>query len=183
VGLQPEVALVAQKTHLVALRPGVSRWPFCVLDAGGFNHVPHASTSVFGSNRWLPVHHAEDERTDPAELRRIWDQIERLFPSVRREDRAVVEWAGTTVQAMHVHQIEPGRTPLPTVVDHSRETPRVENLLSVYPGRASLWPQLAEQTHTLVLRKLAAGDSTVAAPPWGELEARVSAPVEEVGYF
>ena len=41
-------------------------------------------------------------------------------------------------------QIEPELTPMPTVIDHEHEAPQASNLLSVFPGRASLWPQLAE---------------------------------------
>jgi glycine/D-amino acid oxidase-like deaminating enzyme len=167
VGTQSEIALVALKTHLVAVRPGISRSPLCVLDAGGFNHIPHPPGSVFGSNRWLPVRDAEEEHADPAELARIWDHIHRLFPDIRREDHAVREWAGTTIQAMHVEQVEPGEAPLPTVVDHQWENPAVENLLSVFPGRASLWPHLAELAQQAVLTRLEAVETPVATPPWG----------------
>lgn len=178
VGSQPEVALVAQKTHLVALQPGICRSPMCVIDAEGFNHIPHPPSSVFGTNRWLPVRDAEDEHTTAAELRRIWEQIERLFPDVRRDDYAVTEWAGTTVQAMHADQVIPGRVPLPTVVDHSRESPRTEGLLSVFPGRASLWPHLAEQTQRMVLRMLDMPETRIAKPPWGQM---VTQPQEQDG--
>jgi glycine/D-amino acid oxidase-like deaminating enzyme len=164
---QPEVALVALKTHLVALRPAISRSPLCVVDAGVFNHIPHPPGSVFGSNRWLPVRDAEDEQADAAEIGRIWDHVRRLFPGIRREDHAVREWAGTTVQAMHAEQVEPGQAPLPTVVDHQRENPRVDNLLSVFPGRASLWPYLAERVRQVVLEKLEPIETRIATPPWG----------------
>lgn len=173
VGSQPEVALVAQKTHLVALKPGICRGPMCVIDSDGFNHIPHPPTSVFGSNRWLPVRNAEDEKSTPAELRRIWEHIERWFPEVRRRDYAVTEWAGTTVQAMHADQVVPGRVPLPTVVDHSKETPRTDGVLSVFPGRASLWPHLAEQTQRMVNRMLNRTESRIASPPWGQLETQL----------
>lgn len=181
VGSQSDVALVAQKSHLIALKPEISRWPLCVVDAGGFNHIPHPPSSVFGSNRWLPVQDAEDQRADAGEIQRIWDHLRRLFPDIRREDHAVVEWAGTTIQAMHVDQIEPGRAPLPTVVDHAREHPRVENLLSVFPGRASLWPHLAEQTTRVVLQKMEAVETRVAAPPWGRWTTPTLAPTDS-GY-
>ena len=180
VGSQPEVALVAQKTHLVAVRPGICRSPLCVLNDDGFNHIPHRPTSVFGTNRWLPVGNAEDEFPTTAEIDRIWKHIERLFPDVSREDHTVTEWAGTTVQAMHVDQIEPGRVPLPTVVDHSRETPRIEGLLSVFPGRASLWPHLAEQTSRIVAQKIEVTESQIATPPWGRLETPPQEPAGEV---
>ena len=169
VGEQSDVALVVLKTHLVAVRPEISRWPLCVVDADGFNHVPHSPNSVFGSNRWLPVRHGEDEQQMPSELVHLWEKINRFFPDVHREDHSVIEWAGNTVQAMHVDQIEPGRAPLPTVVDHECENPGVKNLLSVFPGRASLWPHLAEQTQQLVLQKLEATQPVIAKPPWGSL--------------
>jgi glycine/D-amino acid oxidase-like deaminating enzyme len=167
VGAQPQVDLVALKTHLVALRPAISRTPLCVVDAGGFNHIPHPPVSVFGSNRWLPAHGAEDERVDATEMARIWEQLGRLFPNIRREEHVVREWAGTTIEAMRAEQVEPGEGPLPVVIDHQWGTPAVENLLSVFPGRASLWPHLAEQTRETVFRKLDPVSTSVAAPPWG----------------
>lgn len=168
-GGQSEFAQVALKTHLVALRPAISRTPLCVVDADGFNHLPHPPVSIFGSNHWLPVHDAEDERVDAAEVGRIWEQVRRLFPDARRDEHTVREWAGTTIEAMHPEQVEPAKGPLPTVIDHQWETPAVANLLSVFPGRASLWPQLAEQARETVARKLDPIPTSVAAPPWGTL--------------
>jgi glycine/D-amino acid oxidase-like deaminating enzyme len=176
VGAQQAVALVVLKTHLVAVRPEISRWPLCVVDAGGFNHIPHPPASVFGSNRWLTVRDAEDEQTSAAEIKRIWGHVRRLFPDVRREEHAVREWSGTTVQAMHVDQVEPGRAPLPTVVDHQRENPPLANLLSVFPGRASLWPYLAELAQGAVLEKLQPVETQIANPPWGTAGAHWHAP-------
>ena len=75
-------------------------------------------------------------------------------------------WAGTTIQAMHFDQVEPGRGPIPTVIDHFVEPPYVSNLLSVFPGRGSLWPQLAEMTRLTVQEKLGAKISDSAKPPW-----------------
>ena len=180
-GAQREVALVALKSHLVALKPGIGHSPMCVLDAGGFNHIPHPPASVFGSNRWLPVPHAESEEADPAEIQRIWDHIRRLFPDVRREDHSVREWAGTTVQAMHIDQIDPGRAPRPTVIDHERENPSIDNLVSVFPGRASLWPHLAELAQEIVLQKLTSFETPIAGPPWGTPMAHWQQPTAAAG--
>jgi len=166
VGAQSEVALVVLKTHLAAVRPAVSRWPLCIADAEGMNQIPHPSTSVFGNSRWLPVRHGEDEQVIASELDRLWTQVRRFFPDLRREKHSVEEWAGNTVHAMHVEQIEPGRAPLPTVVDHSQASPPVRNLLSVFPGRASLWPQLAEQAQQAVLEQLEPNAISIARPPW-----------------
>jgi len=55
---------------------------------------------------------------------------------------------------------------MPTVIDHEHEPPQVSNLLSVFPGRASLWPQLAEATRLVVLEKLQNGIRKIASPPW-----------------
>ncbi len=176
VGSQSEVALVVLKTHLVAVQPQISRWPLCVVDADGFNHVPHHPNSVFGSNRWLPVSQAENENQMADEIDHLWNRIHQFFPGVKREQQMVREWAGNTVQAMRIDQIEQGRAPLPTVVDHARETPTVQNLLSIFPGRASLWPHLAEQTRQVVLEKLEPTETHVAAPPWGLANAEWKAP-------
>jgi glycine/D-amino acid oxidase-like deaminating enzyme len=167
VGAQQQAALMCLKTHLVAVRPGIGGVPLCVVDSGGFNHIPHPPASVFGSNHWQRAAHSGDESPEPAEIRRIWEHIGRLFPDVRREARNVLEWAGVTVQAMHVEQVEAGRAPLPTVVDHQWESSPLGNLVSVFPGRASLWPVLAEEARETVLRKLQREETAVAAPPWG----------------
>jgi glycine/D-amino acid oxidase-like deaminating enzyme len=171
-GSQPTVTLVAQKSHLVAVKPAICQHPMCVMDLDGFNHVPHPPVSIFGSNRWKPVASAENEQADPEEIEYIWNQVRKLFPDVTRDNHQAVEWAGTTIQAMHVDQIEPGKAPLPTAVDHSREAPAAENLISVFPGRASLWPQLAEMARKLVLEKLESQESVIEAPPWGTLTQR-----------
>jgi glycine/D-amino acid oxidase-like deaminating enzyme len=166
VGTQSEVALVVLKTHLAAVRPTVSRWPLCVVDAEGFNHLPHQATSVFGSNRWLPARHGEDEQMIAGEVEKLWEYVTRFFPDVRRDAQMVKEWSGTTVHAMHVEQVAPGRAPLPTVVDHAQGRPLIANLLSVFPGRASLWPQLAEQTQRIVLERIEQRKVRITPPPW-----------------
>jgi glycine/D-amino acid oxidase-like deaminating enzyme len=167
VGSQAEVALVVVKTHLVAVRPGIAEWPLCVVDAEGFNHIPHPPNSVLGINRFVPVSHGDDEQMIPNEVERLWNSMRRFFPDFRRDDHTVIEWAGNTVQAMHVDQIEAGRAPRPTIVDHERESPTVTNLLSAFPGRSSLWPQLAELARQAVLQKLDPIQTRVATPPWG----------------
>jgi hypothetical protein len=55
---------------------------------------------------------------------------------------------------------------MPTVIDHEHKPPQSSNLLSVFPGRASLWPQLAEATRLFVLEKLQEGNLQIASPPW-----------------
>jgi glycerol-3-phosphate dehydrogenase len=165
-GWQPLFTLVPIKTHLLALEPEVCALPFCVVDRGGFNHVPHGRASVFGSNRWNAVQDFRDQRVDPQESARIRGEIGALFPQLRFEEHQIVEWAGTMVQAMHVDQIEPGRVPKPTVIDHEHESPRIANLLSLYPGRASLWPHLVEEALKIVLDKLETPLPTTAVPPY-----------------
>ncbi len=165
-GWQPCYDLVAVKTHLMAVEPEISSMPFCIVDRGGFNHIPHGSSSVFGANRWNAVVDCHDQRIDPAEANRLCEEIHALFPKLSLEDHKCVEWAGTMVQAMHVDQIEPGRIPKPTVIDHAHESPRIINLLSLYPGRASLWPQLADQALKHVLDKLSPTLPAPAVPPY-----------------
>ena len=100
------------------------------------------------------------------EIDRLRKLVSTFYPHFERENSNVVEWSGTTVQAMHFDQIEPGLAPMPTVIDHEQEPPHASSLLSVFPGRASLWPQLAEMTRLVVLDKLQDGADKPAAPPW-----------------
>lgn len=168
-GEQSSFTRVYLKTHLVAVKPGLSRVPFCIADAGGFNHLPHSQTSVFGGNRWRPVSSGTDLHVEPEETEQIWSQIHRFFPEFdRQECSGVTEWAGITVQAMQVDQIVPGDAPLPAVIDHSRESPYYEGLLTVHPGRATLWPQVAEQVRSIVLKRMSSQSSIDSAqpPPW-----------------
>jgi glycine/D-amino acid oxidase-like deaminating enzyme len=168
VGRQSSFTRVILKTHLVAVQPDVGRMPFCVLDRGGFNHLPHCRTSVFGSNHWYAVYDPSNLSVEPHETAPIWEEVQRYFPDLdRRTCTSIREWSGTTVQAMHADQVVPGHAPLPTVIDHRNGIPTFENLLSVYPGRATLWPQLAEQTRTIVLDRLESRPMHVARPPWG----------------
>jgi glycine/D-amino acid oxidase-like deaminating enzyme len=165
-GDQPSYQFVNLKTHLIAIEPGLCPEPFCVLDHGGFNHIPHSSTSVFGSNHWSTVSRFHDVSVEVAEVQRIVHHLTALLPTWDYPPSRIVKWAGTTVQAMHLDQIEPGRVTLPTVIDHEAEPGRVKNLLSVFAGRASLWPQLAEMAFTDVERKLGRKAVGVAKPPW-----------------
>lgn len=166
-GAQEESTLVALKTHLVALTPEVGRLPFCVIDEGGFNHVPHPPTSVFGSDVWTPVADAHDQHPDQAQLDRIWQQIARFFPSLDRAQYEVLEWAGTTIQAMRVEQVTPGEAPLPAVIDHGAESPAIENFVSIFPGRTTLWDHVAEEACRMVLNKMAHDQPPAStAPPW-----------------
>lgn len=166
-GSQSEYCLAALKTHLVAVEPHVGLLPFCVADQDGFNHLPHAPASVFGSNRWLLAKDTTDRKVDAGQIDTIWEGIGRFFPGLDRQQHEAVTWAGTVVQAMHCEQIEPGRAPLPTVIDHSQQSPPTRNLFSVYPGRATLWSHLAEETCRLVLNRLDMDSSlSTTTPPW-----------------
>lgn len=170
-GEQSDYSRVVLKTHLAAIRANMQCAPFCVLDEGGFNHIPHHSTSVFGTNHWITVNDPWDTSVDPQEEEAIWRTLRKLAPTFAPDpgtQRHV--WAGTTVQAMHLEQVEPGVAPLPTVVDHSHESPRITNLLSVYPGRATLFGELAEQARELVLEKIDGRALPVAHPPWSNLD-------------
>ena len=69
---------------------------------------------------------------------------------------------------MHVEQVEPGREPRPTVIDHARESPKIANLLSVFLGRATLWAHLAEQPRDLVLENLQHTLLQTSLPPWAQ---------------
>lgn len=167
--------VVALKTHLVAVEQEVGKWPLCVVDVNGFNQMPHPPSSVFGTNRWFPTEDPTDEDVETAEIERIWQDIGRFFPRLDRRQQRVIEWAGTTLQAIQTGVLDPAITPLPTIVDHTRDEPATKNLLSVFAGRATLWAPLAEQTQQVVLDKLAAPSRSVAGPPWGH----VSTPPEE----
>lgn len=161
---------VTLQTHLIAA-PQQTSQPFCFPDVEGFNHLPHANRgdrriSVFGMNRWTAVPPLESFEPGDHEFTELNEQITRFFPDIRLSDDDVRRWSGTTVQAMHVDQIEPGLVPLPTVIDHALEEPCLQNLLSVYPGRATLWSRLAEETTRIVLERFQPEQSRIAAPPW-----------------
>lgn len=164
--LQTEFTRVALKTHCLAIQPHLGATPFCLVDMDGLNHIPHGPTSVFGTSRWIPVRDSRDQQAIGTESERLRTLVASLYPRCRFEEHQIDEWAGTTVQAMHVDQVEPGLAPMPTVIDHEREPPCLANLLSVFPGRASLWPQLAEATRLVVLDKLKVGSPPMAMPPW-----------------
>jgi len=163
-GSQHEAEMVALKTHLVSVRPEIGRLPFCIPDADGLNQIPHPPASVFGTGRWERVSQA-DERPDSKQVALLRSEIDRFFPSLSHSGGSDA-WAGTMMQGMQVDQIEPGGALWPTVIDHTRHAPHVKNLASIFPGRATLWPQLAEETRQLVLARLETSPITAARPPW-----------------
>ena len=153
-GEQTEFTRVGLKTHCLTIQPGLCRTPFCIVDLEGFNHLPHEGRSVFGSSRWLLVPDSRDSSVVPDEIDRLRSLLVTCYPQFEAANHEIVEWAGVTVQAMHFDQVEPGLAPMPTVIDHECEPPRLSNFLSVFPGRATLWPQLAEMTRITVLEKI-----------------------------
>jgi glycine/D-amino acid oxidase-like deaminating enzyme len=163
---QSEFTRVGVKTHCLTIRPQLATTPYCVIDLDGLNHIPHAPTSVIGSCRWFPIRDCTNQKTVRSEVNHLRELIATLYPSFQVEKYEVVDWAGTTVQAMHVDQVEPGLVPMPTVIDHELDPPFASNVLSVFPGRASLWPQLAEVTRFAALAKLGERVSSISKPPW-----------------
>jgi len=149
-GLQTNYRRVMLKTNLTSCEPAVSTVPFCIFDQAGFNHMPQENRSVFGHNKWTIVTQGEDHSVTESEKQQIWEKIAQYFPAVNQEDYLVKEWSGVSVQALHLDQVEPGVITRPTVINHAEESPHWKNLLSVYPGRATLWPQLADQTCEVV---------------------------------
>lgn len=170
-GGQPMFERVALQGHLIATEPGIGAWPFCVVDADGFNHLPHVQkdtrTSVFGTGGWSVVPPDEPIKSNEREFARIETHMNRFLPGARYVADKTRRWSGTTVQAMHIDQIYPGRVPYPAVLDHSIDSSGVQNILSVYPGRATLWSALADQALDVVLKRFERKPrSNVAKPPW-----------------
>jgi glycine/D-amino acid oxidase-like deaminating enzyme len=164
-GSQHEVELVMLKAHLVAFQPETGRLPFCIPDAGGWNHLPHPPASVFGSGRWEQVTHLDDH-ADEKQVESLRTLVHDFFPSLPADPESSLAWAGTMMQALQVDQIEPGHAIWPAVIDHARHAPHVQNLVSIFSGRATLWSPLAEQTRQVVLAKLEATPTSTAHPPW-----------------
>ncbi len=166
-GSQPDVEMVRLKTHLISFQPEVGRLPFCIPDADGLNHIPHPPASVFGTVQWEQVAQTNDD-PDARQVELLRKKIHAVFPTLSPEMRGTHAWAGTMMQALRVDQIEPGGPIWPAVIDHARHAPHLENLLSIFPGRATLWALLAEKTRRIVLSKLDRAASGTAHPPWAE---------------
>ncbi len=165
-GSQQDFDLIPLKAHLAALEPEVGRLPFCVPDVDGFNHIPHTPTSVFGLGHWEQVG-TPDDSPMPVLVERLQKTIHEFFPELAAP-RSLRTWAGTMIQALRFDQIETGGAIWPAVIDHARHMPRVENLISIFSGRATLWSKVAEDTRRLVRAKLDVALPSAARPPWTE---------------
>lgn len=165
-GSQTDFELVPLKVHLAAVSPSVGPLPFCIVDAERFNHLPHNDASVFGTLRWDVTSHALDPAADAARIEDLWTLFRQFFPDANLERMTSTAWAGTTVQAMRMTQVQPGQASWPAVIDHAWERPAVQNIVSIFPGRATLWPALAEETRRVVLQKLDLGLPAMSTPPW-----------------
>lgn len=163
---QPEFQPVILKTHLISVQEDLGRVPFCVLDAEGFSYLPHPPYSVFGFDRLRVVGNPDDREIVPGDIEALKSSLTRFFPGRDWSHSNMTQWAGATVQAMRCDQVLPGQAPLPILMNHFQTTPRVDNLYSAFPGRASLWPQLAEACRREVLEKLGARETSVDSPRW-----------------
>ncbi|QDT31846.1 NAD(P)/FAD-dependent oxidoreductase [Thalassoglobus polymorphus] len=165
-GEQPDYELVYVKSHLLAIEPVLSLDPFHLVDQEGFNHVPHESGSVFGSERWKVVQEPKDTTVNPEEIRIIEERVKRLLPGAFENAQQRKEWAGITVQALHPEEINPTHVFRPTIIDHATQPKRFENVISIFPGRATLWADLAENVGDFVSEKVKRSSSKTATPPW-----------------
>jgi len=164
-GDQPDFELVPLRTHLAALRPEVGRLPFCIVDAEGFNHIPHPPASVFGLADWERLS-APDDHPVSQQVEQLRSKVTEFFPGQAADTRSLRSWAGTMIQSMTIDQIEPGTAIWPAVIDHGRYRPHMANLVSVFSGRATLWSKLADDARRLVLAKLDVAAPETAHPPW-----------------
>ena len=165
-GSQPDVELVPLKAHLVGIQPAVGWLPFCIPDAEGLSHLPHLPASVFGTNRWEKVLQPDDN-VDPRQVDLLRKRVHDFFPALKPEAGGIA-WAGTMIQPLQVDQVETGGAIWPAVIDHIRYAPHIENLLSIYSGRATLWSRLAEETRRAALARLDTAPVGTAHPPWAE---------------
>jgi hypothetical protein len=106
-----------------------------------------------------------DDQINPRHVDLLRKKVHDFFPALTPEVSASA-WAGTMIQPLQVEQIETGVAIWPAVIDHSRHAPQIENLLSIYSGRATLWSRLAEETRRTVLAKLDMAPVGTAHPPW-----------------
>jgi hypothetical protein len=107
-----------------------------------------------------------NDRPDPNQVDLLRRKIHDFFPALPPSVEGTHAWAGTMMQALRVDQIEPGGPVWPAVIDHARHVPHIHNLLSIFPGRATLWAHLAEETRRIVLAKLDRATGGTAHPPW-----------------
>lgn len=156
----------ALMTHLIAVDPGPSDWAICVPGLDGFNHLPHPPASIFGSGRWLPVPEAGGQAPIAAEFDRVRELVTRLFPGAKDRVAGATAWAGTTLQVVPRDREVPTAIAWPAVIDHSQEPEAIEGLVSVFPGRATLWSRLAADAHRVVSGKVHPAQVDVEAPPW-----------------
>ena len=165
-GGQSDYQLVYVKTHLLAVEPELNLDAFLLVDEDCLNHIPHSEGSVFGTNRWQVVADPKDHSVDPAEIQIIDERIENLLQVDPWMNKVRKEWAGTTVQAMHADQVDPALAFRPTIIDHSRQPGGVENVLSIFPGRATMWAELADMVQHTVFKKTNPSSTETAKPPW-----------------
>lgn len=165
-GRQSDYQLVSLKMHLSAVHPSLAIDPFYQVDDGGLNHLPHEFGSVFGTGHWEVVSDPDDHSVNPDEIEKIDKKLEALLPGGIRGYENRKDWAGTAVQAMHLEQIVPGIAPLPTIIHHAQQPCGVENVVSLFPGRATLWPQLADSLLDVVREQFPISEVNISSPPW-----------------
>ncbi len=152
-GQQPDYQLVNLKTHLYATQPAIPGAPFCIVDGSGLNHLPHEQTSIFGNNKWNVSFGSVRNQREENEVELIVKAIHGLYPNGFGISVKEDSWAGTNLQAMRVDQITPGVDPFPTVIDHANQPFTISNLISIFPGRATMWSVIADTVLDLVLEK------------------------------
>jgi glycerol-3-phosphate dehydrogenase len=176
-------AVISLKTHLIAVDPGPTSWPICLPEAEGFSHLPHPPKSVFGADRWLRADGAGDTVVVPGELERLREQVATLFPGFAAAACEAAAWAGTTIQVVPPGRELPTSVAWPGVIDHAEEPSAVGGVISVFPGRATLWGRLADETLRIVSAKVGDTELPVASPPWAVPSDEATSSCESVDVF
>lgn len=149
-----EIEVVRLMNQLVAVNPPLGPSPVCVLDEERLTHVPHPPWSILGIEHWSPTNRTQDEEPVVSLFASLWGAFLRFFPNVDLCHHRQYCWEGRFAQAMLHDQVVPGAEPLPVVVDHGDQG-GPKNLISVFPGRLTLWPVMADCALQLVSRQLA----------------------------
>lgn len=166
IGQQDDYDLAYVKTHLLAVSPAATIDAFHLTGRQSFNHLPHGESSVYGTNRWLKVQDPKDNSVDPEEIRIIEERVKKVIPNAFNETKQRKEWGGVTVQAMHLDEVDPAQAFRPTILDHAQQPHGIENVISVFPGRATLWAELAASVEAVASEKTKRASTTTTTPPW-----------------